>query len=116
MRNGYGSVSSPNGGWGPGVVAHGMPAVGPVLVQDEAGGLGVADGFDAEQVVHLAFEAAGRERQVGQAGQVQLVDREPDVELDSSVGWTGDHHVDDPDRLAVVSSATSWWAATSASR
>jgi hypothetical protein len=50
-----------------GVVAHGMPAGGPVLVEDEAGGPWMTDGFDAEEVAHFALETAGREGEVGQA-------------------------------------------------
>ena len=48
---------------GAGVVAHRVPALRPVLVQDQAPRLGVAHGHDAEEVGELALEAAGRKRQ-----------------------------------------------------
>ena len=65
-----------------GVVSHRVPAVGPVLVEHEPCGLVMADEPDAEEVLHLAFEASGGERHVGEAGQHRVVDRETHVELD----------------------------------
>jgi hypothetical protein len=62
----------------------------------------VADRDDAEQIVHLAFEASGRERHVGEARDGRGVDRKPHLQLDSIVGSTGDHHVHDPDRVAAL--------------
>jgi hypothetical protein len=35
-------------------------------MQHQTSGLGVADGFDAEQVAHLSFEPTGRETKVRQ--------------------------------------------------
>ena len=59
-----------HGGRGTRVVAHRVPALGPVLVQHQASQERVADGDDAEQVVHLALEPAGREREVRQRGDL----------------------------------------------
>ncbi len=56
---------------GTGVVAHRVPALGPVLVEDEAPQERVADGNDAEEVVELAFEAAGREGESRQRGHLR---------------------------------------------
>src|SRR5262249_3438097 len=41
-----------------GVGPHGVPALRPVLVQDEASGPRMADGHDTEEVVYLPLEAA----------------------------------------------------------
>ena len=49
-------------------VAHGMPALRPVLMEHQAPGLGVAERLDPEQVGQLALEPAGRKRQSGQGG------------------------------------------------
>ena len=84
---------------GSAVVAHRIPALWPVLVQHQAGGLMMPGEPDAEQVLHLAFEAACRERHVGQAGQFRRIDRQPNVELDPGVRPTGNHDVDDSDRF-----------------
>ena len=61
----------------PGVAAHRVPALGPVLVQDEAPQEGVPDGDDAEQIVDLALEPAGRKGQAGQGGHVGAGGVEP---------------------------------------
>ena len=86
--------------WIPGVVAHGMPALGPVLVQDEARGSWMTDGFDAEEVVHLAFEAAGGKGEIGQAWNRGRVCSQSDVKLDTRVGRAAHQEVDDADGLA----------------
>jgi hypothetical protein len=55
-------------------------------VPDQPARQWVVEGLDAVQVVHLAFEAAGRERQPGQGryGRVRAVDG--NVELDWTLG------------------------------
>ena len=54
-----------HGGRRSGIVPHRVPALGPVLMQDEAPQDGVTDGHDAEQIVDLALEPAGRKGEGG---------------------------------------------------
>ena len=86
--------------WGTGIVPHRVPALGPVLVEHQAGRLMMADEADAEQVLHLALEPPDRERDVGQAGQLEVVDRQSHVDLGPSVRRAGNHDVHDSDGLA----------------
>lgn len=61
----------------------------------------VVEGDDAEQVAHLAFEAARREGEMGQGGHLGPGGVEADVEFDAGVGRAREeqvHHV----RSAVV--------------
>src|SRR4030095_2414950 len=60
-REGFGGVGER--GRGPGVSPQRVPPARPVRVPHEAAGQRVVFGHDAEQVVQLAFETAGRERQ-----------------------------------------------------
>ena len=55
-----------------GVVKHRVPPLGPVLVEDERPKEGVPDRHDPEQVVDLAFEAAGWERELAEGGHRRI--------------------------------------------
>ena len=74
------------------------------------GRAGMTGGHDAEQVAHLSFEAAGRERQSASDGTTGADRVEVDAQLDAAVGWAGGEQVDDAQRVP------SSWAATSARR
>lgn len=67
-EEGVGAFGVAEFGWRAGVGAHRVPAAGPVVVADEPAGLWVVERDDAVQVVHFAFEPAGREGQRGEAG------------------------------------------------
>ena len=77
----------------PGVGEHRVPAAGPVEVPDQPAGQRVVVGHDAEQVVHLAFEPAGGERQPGQAGHPGPAAVERHVQLDPAVRRGGGEQV-----------------------
>ncbi len=87
---------------GPGVVAHRMPALGPVLVQDEAPRLGVTDGHDAEEVGELTLETAGWKGQRGQGGHLGPGPLERHMEFDAAVGWSRGKEIDGTHLRAVV--------------
>ncbi len=86
----------------PGVVAHRMPALGPVLVQDQAARLGVSHGDDAEEVGELALEAARRKRERRQGRHSGRCPIERHVELHAAVRWPGDEEIDGAQLSAVV--------------
>ena len=58
----------------------------------------MADGDDAEQVVHLPLEPAGRKREVGQRGDLRSSAIDLDHQLDPAVGRTGGEEVGDTHR------------------
>ena len=89
-------------GWWSGVAAHRVPAVGPVLVQDEAARQRMVGRLDAEQVAHLAFEAACRERDGGEAGDPGCGSVGGQDEFDAPVGVRRDEQVNDAEVVQVV--------------
>ena len=89
------------GGWA-GVVAEGMPVVGPVLVVHQPAELGVASRDDAELVGEFAFEAARGERQGRQARDPGRRVVDAGDELDAGVAAGLDEQVDDADGVVVV--------------
>ena len=87
---------------GAGVVSHRVPAPRPVPVPHQAARQRVAGRGDAEQVADLAFEAAGRVVEAGQAGDRGA---SSGVRSTSSTRWSSarpHEHVDHPEAVVVL--------------
>ena len=83
-------------------MAHWMPTLRPVLMQHEARRLVVTNGPDAEQIVHLSLEAPRGERNIGEARQLELIDRQAHVQFHPCIGWSRDEQVHHTHRLTVA--------------
>ena len=64
-----------------------MPALRPVLVEDEAPRLGVTNRDDTEEVGELSLETAGGKGHAGQRGQFGPGPIQRHVELDTAIWW-----------------------------
>ena len=90
---------------GIGVVAHGVPAAGPVAVSHQSMGQGVISRRDAVQITDLALEPSQGVVAGGEARDHWLVSCDWEAELDAEVIVAPDQHVDDAQAVRVLATA-----------
>ena len=71
-------------------------------MEDQAPRLGMTHRHDAEEVLELAFEATGRERDAGEGRHAGVGTIDGELEFDPGVGRAGCEEVHDPQLVPVV--------------